>query len=486
MLCLSTVPPHWVRCMIAWIGFLVLLMSPGNLSLRYKLLLPSAVGVVLLFVLALTVGIYLRSIADQNEAVRQWMHALERMHIALSAGQRLQQLATEAELDSRNKEDIQFEYFEQFGIFEQHLTHPYLVARMPSAMQQSVLPSIVRLRDIERTDPARVRAEWQALLPKLEVLYQHFWIQRRASYVQFYDAVTRQISSLMTIVLTTTLAGFILMWLLTRWLANNIARRIADSRNVCSEVIGSEIAPTAGDELDALAACVTRMREGLTHQVNAGAVLEGSEDERRRIAMDLHDQALSDLNHLARDMKMLSSGGSVEPQQLVSASQNLDEIIEDIRRIMDDLHPQTLDALGLEAALQSYLKRKLERSDGPALQCHFERDLDRRLSAFQRLTLYRISLEALNNMMRHAHCTRCEIDCRVTDNRLILSVEDNGSGFDFATRRNQGRGLANIARRAQAIGAEVSWRAARFSSGTRFEVRLALDAVDSLPNSNAA
>lgn len=61
-------------------------MPLGKLSPKYKLLLPPAVALLLLLALALTVGVYLRSITEENEALRQWMHALERMHIALSAG----------------------------------------------------------------------------------------------------------------------------------------------------------------------------------------------------------------------------------------------------------------------------------------------------------------------------------------------------------------------------------------------------------------
>lgn len=458
-------------------------MPLEKLSLKYKLLLPPVVALVLLLSLALTVGVYLRSITDQNEAVRQWMHALERMHIALSAGQKLQQLAQEAELHTRNREDIQFEYFEQFGIFEQHLTHPYLIARMPLPMQQAVLPSIAALRDIERTDPADVYRDWQALLPKLEVLYQHFWVQRRASYVQFYDAVTEQISSLRTISVTVALAGLVLTFFLSVWLARHISARIAAVRSRCGPL--AQAAPNRGDELATLAECVGHMRDQVDRQINARAVLEGSEEERRRIAMDLHDQTLSDLTHLARAMKTPSSVEGRDAQ-LAAAGASLDEIIEDIRRIMDDLHPQTLDALGLEAALQSYLSSRVERAGGPVVNCHFERDVDRGLSPFQRLTLYRITLEALNNTLRHALGTRCEIDCRILDSNLILSVEDNGSGFDFHAKLGKGRGLANISRRAHAIGADVSWQAARFSSGTRFELRLQLPLSELRPRKNGA
>lgn len=444
-------------------------MRLDRLPLRYKLLLPSAVALVLLLSLAVTLAVYLRSITNQNEDVRQWMHALERMHIALSAGQKLQQLAREADAQARNREDIQFEYFEQFQIFEQHLTHPYLLARTPRATERTILDAMPTLRDIERNDPARVDRAWQALLPTLETLYQHFWIQRRVSYVQFYDAASERISLLLTVASAITLSGFALTAALSVWLTRHISGRVRMARNYCSPVHDDET--DSRDALEDLTLCVRRMREQLDQQISACAVLEGSEDERRRIAMDLHDQTLADLTHLTRDVKSLRNE-RLASLQLSQFGARLDEIIEDIRRIMDDLHPQTLEALGLRAALQSYLNTKVIRAEGPLVHCHCDDDIDQGLTSFERLTLYRILLEAVNNAMRHAHCSRCEIDCRLQEGVLTVSVEDNGHGFKVDEKLGTGRGLANILRRAQAIGAEAVWLASRFSTGTRFELSL--------------
>lgn len=457
-------------------------MRLNRLPLKYKLLVPPAAALILLLSLAVTLAVYLRSITEQNEDVRQWMHALERMHIALSASQKLQQLAAEADAGARNREDIQFEYFEQFQIFEQHLTHPYLLARTPRATEQTILRAIPTLRDIEHHEPARVYRAWQTLLPSLETLYQHFWVQRRVSYVQFYEAASKRIAWLLAVATAITLSGFVLTTALSVWLARHISARIVAARKHCTPENDSRSA----DELEQLAECVRQMRAQLDRQINAGAVLEGSEDERRRIAMDLHDQTLADLTHLARDLKTLSNEPSAA-QPLLRIGPRIEEIVEDIRRIMDDLHPQTLEALGLEAAIRSYLNTKIIRDGGPSIHCHFEDNIDQNLTAFQRLTLYRILLEAINNAMRHAHCTRCEIDCRVHGGILTASVEDNGHGFNIGDKLGTGRGLANISRRAQAIGAKAAWTPSRFSAGTRFELVLAIDQSSAQHrNANAA
>jgi signal transduction histidine kinase len=79
--------------------------------------------------------------------------------------------------------------------------------------------------------------------------------------------------------------------------------------------------------------------------------------------------------------------------------------------------------------------------------------------------------------MRHAHASQFEVGMGLRSGSLVITVEDNGRGFDAAPRLPDqvgGRGLHNIRERARAIGAEVNWRSSRFSSGTRFELVLQL------------
>jgi signal transduction histidine kinase len=101
-----------------------------------------------------------------------------------------------------------------------------------------------------------------------------------------------------------------------------------------------------------------------------------------------------------------------------------------------------------------------------------------RLSRLARVTLYRIAVEAIHNVQRHASASRLEVGLERRGDNLVLAVEDNGRGFDFVPRlpgEFGGRGLHNIRERARAIGAQVTWGPARFSSGTRFELQLPLD-----------
>jgi signal transduction histidine kinase len=99
------------------------------------------------------------------------------------------------------------------------------------------------------------------------------------------------------------------------------------------------------------------------------------------------------------------------------------------------------------------------------------------LPRLTQVTVYRMVVEAINNVLRHAHASQLEVSMTLRGGSLVVAVEDNGRGFDHTPHlptASGGRGLHNIRERARAIGAQVCWRNSRFSSGTRFELMLPL------------
>jgi signal transduction histidine kinase len=94
------------------------------------------------------------------------------------------------------------------------------------------------------------------------------------------------------------------------------------------------------------------------------------------------------------------------------------------------------------------------------------------LDRLKQLALYRIAIEAIQNVIKHAAASRYEVNLEMCEETLVLSVEDNGKGISDINNRDSGRGLNNIRERAKAITAEVGWKPSRFSSGTRFELTL--------------
>lgn len=231
------------------------------------------------------------------------------------------------------------------------------------------------------------------------------------------------------------------------------------------------------DELDTLAVSINRMTKRLIRVVGTEKLLEGAEEERRRIAMDLHDQSLSDLSTILRGLQHLSTQVSDDEtsEKVRKLEQDLEHAIANLRDIMNNLHPQTLDILGLGAALEAHLEEHYCADDLPEYHLYIDPAVNQlNLDRIRQLTLYRIAIEAIQNVIKHAAASRYEVSLEVREENLILSVEDNGKGIPDKDNHTDGsgRGLNNIRERARAISAEISWKPSRFSSGTRFELIL--------------
>jgi len=291
------------------------------------------------------------------------------------------------------------------------------------------------------------------------------------------DALVEQTALVMTLVLgVTILLGIVL----SLYFGRRILSRIQALSTAASRIAAGELDPPPAperidDELDALSLSINRMTQRLVQVVGTEKLFEGAEEERRRIAMDLHDQTLADLSSLLREMQTLAHQNTPNCQiQARSMEKKLSRAISNLRDIMNNLHPQTLDILGLGAALEAELELLATTPNFPEYHYQYDARINQlKLSRLQQLSLYRIGIEALNNVVKHANASRLEICVELRASQLILSVEDNGCGFIAPSpKRSEGRGLNNLRERAKAIGAQVDWRSSRFSSGTRFELIL--------------
>ncbi len=271
--------------------------------------------------------------------------------------------------------------------------------------------------------------------------------------------------------------------LLSLYFSRRILRRVQRLSDTAGRIVRGDLTPPAApevvrDELDDLTLSINRMTAQLICVVGTEKLLEGAEEERRRIAMDIHDQTLSDLSSILRGMQVLQKQETCR-DQAEALEDELKGAIADLRQLMDNLHPQTLDILGLGAALQSHLERYIGKGDVPEYHLYISPEVDTAgLPRLTKLTLYRIAVEAIHNVIKHARASRYEVNLDLRGDQVVLSVEDNGVGFD--TRQvtlGGGRGLNNIRERSRAIGGQVAWSASRFSTGTRFELTLAVPAA---------
>jgi PAS domain S-box-containing protein len=207
-------------------------------------------------------------------------------------------------------------------------------------------------------------------------------------------------------------------------------------------------------------------------------LIEAQEDERRRISRELHDQ----IGQVLTAVKM----GLHSVQQLCAASDarayikdNIEAVDEALRLVRDlsvDLRPPVLDDLGLATALRWYVDRFAKRTGSqvellinlPEQRERFSRELE--------TACFRITQEALTNIVRHANASEIVIQLARNENQLLLSIKDNGVGFDPSglrkrTPRAATLGLVSMQERAHAAGGTVEIHS-RIARGTEVRFKL--------------
>jgi PAS domain S-box-containing protein len=186
-------------------------------------------------------------------------------------------------------------------------------------------------------------------------------------------------------------------------------------------------------------------------QARQAAVLE----ERARLARDLHDsvtQSLYSVTLLAETGRLASGAGDL--QTTANTLQRLGEVaqqtLKEMRLLVFELRPPTLDQAGLLGALQQRLDAVEARA---GLEQHLLVEGTVVLAAAQEEALYRIALEALNNALKHAAATAVTVQVWADGQGVRLEVADNGRGFDPAQLDGGGMGLVTMRERAESIGA---------------------------------
>jgi signal transduction histidine kinase len=189
-----------------------------------------------------------------------------------------------------------------------------------------------------------------------------------------------------------------------------------------------------------------------------------TERERGRWARELHDESLQSLAGLR---VLLSAARRSEPEELddllVQGIEQIDGAIAEMRRLIADLRPSTLDQLGLGAALEALGERTVS---GAAIKVQIDLDLDfeqgrseSRLRGEIEDTVYRLVQEALNNAVHHGEAQRVAVEVSETAGSLRVCISDDGKGFDPEVRTD-GFGLIGMRERAELAGGTLELRSA--------------------------
>jgi len=346
------------------------------------------------------------------------------------------------------------------------------------------IPQLINLaEDLNPADspqPEETAEFFARFRTELSAIFNITQIHRNRLRLAHEQDITQLVERTALVSMSVLVLAILLGLFISGYFSRRILNRIQSlSRNAVQIADGKlEIPPAPDhirDELDTLAISINRMTKRLIRVVGTEKLLEGAEEERRRIAMDLHDQSLSDLSTILRGLQNLSveTTDKVLQGKTEKLEEDLERAIANLRDIMNNLHPQTLDILGLGAAIEAHLEQYCYADNLPEYHLYIDPQVsDLNLDRLKQLALYRIAIESIQNIIKHAAASRYEINLEVREKMLIFSAEDNGIGMSGLEKQDSGRGLNNIRERAKAISAEVTWKPSRFSSGTRFELTL--------------
>jgi len=223
-----------------------------------------------------------------------------------------------------------------------------------------------------------------------------------------------------------------------------------------------------------------KIAEGLLREREARLVhlshllLRAQEEERRRVAREMHDQLGQELIALKMNLQTAHADSPAGQRRLADSTAIAEQLIEQVRDLSLELHPSVLDDVGLAAALEWLCARQSERSGLP-IEVRGERPLPR-LTREAEAALFRIVQEAISNALKHARAHAVTVTLRHDPTQLEIAVQDDGCGFEpeLAQRRDRDSlGLISMHERADLIGAAFDVRS-RPGEGTRILVRLPL------------
>ncbi|MCL4299865.1 MAG: HAMP domain-containing protein [Anaerolineae bacterium] len=266
------------------------------------------------------------------------------------------------------------------------------------------------------------------------------------------------------------IAGMAISFFVNRWTLRRALEPLERLQEAVNQVrqgqtdVQVTLGSVSDEQFDRLAETFNRMvlkHERHTEQMQqlSRQILQAQEDERQRLARELHDEAAQALTSLLVHLRLLERAH--EPEKAQQNIQKLRELtaqaLEEVRRVALDLRPTILDDLGLGAALE-WRVDEFTQATGVQAKIQIE-GLERRLPREIELVFYRVGQEALNNIARHAQAKHVSISLRRANSTISLEVSDDGLGFNptsLPTYTPRGLGLLGMRERLAMISGALT------------------------------
>ncbi|HAX97121.1 MAG TPA: hypothetical protein DCY35_11490 [Prolixibacteraceae bacterium] len=205
---------------------------------------------------------------------------------------------------------------------------------------------------------------------------------------------------------------------------------------------------------------IIRTQLEATCQVYLSQLIRAQEEERHRIAQELHDDTIQSLVVIGSMAQSLIDENDTQDNNkriMVDIRDSIKRVTEDISRISKRLRPSILDMMGLVAAVR-WLATQVQKSSGVKVEVNIRGD-ERRMNAESEVMVFRIIQEALNNIRKHSKASLANIVMQFAAHKLIVEISDNGSGFDltdYGGGVNVGKlGLAGMQHRANLLAGNL-------------------------------
>ncbi len=251
----------------------------------------------------------------------------------------------------------------------------------------------------------------------------------------------------------------------------------ADLSRPGANLRGSADGRAGPEEVARLQRAFRRMLERLDaeRRRTSSAALAAQEEERARVARDLHDEVNQSLTALLLRLEAARVKAPAElADELAETKALANQAMEELLMLARQLRPTALDDLGLKAALASHVSELGRRGE---MSAGFESDGDfSELPADVQLVVYRVAQEALSNASRHSGADHVGVRLTRAGNRVELTISDDGSGFTF-DRAARGLGIAGMRERALLVGGDVEVES-RPGVGTTIGLTVPLDQAD--------
>ena len=162
------------------------------------------------------------------------------------------------------------------------------------------------------------------------------------------------------------------------------------------------------------------------------------ENERKRIANDLHDSLGPLLSTVKLNMNSIDVHNPLDQDIINKAGKHIDEIISSLRQISHNLLPNTLQRNGLAEALREYIK-DIQSKSQVQIQLHLIKEV--KMNKDKEIHVFRMLQEMIQNALKHAQAKNIQIGISSEDNQLQVMVKDDGKGFDTVKTKTESRGL---------------------------------------------